>query len=89
MKPSLTPALSALGLTAAASLIFSQAVAAEPAQTSTLITGATIFDGTSETLITGKSVLIEGNKIKSSAADIKAPEGATVIDGEIYKNTIR
>ena len=88
MKPSLTPALSALGLTAVASLIFSQAVAAEPAQTSTLITGATIFDGTSETLITGKSVLIEGNKIKSSAADIKAPEGATVIDGKIYNNTI-
>ena len=82
MNNSPFPAQIALCLTAAASLIFSQAVAAEPAPTSILITGATIFDGTSEKLITGKSVLIEGNKIKSIAADIKAPEGATVIDGK-------
>ena len=89
MKRLLTPARRAFGLTAAASLISSQAVAAEPAPTSTLITGSTIFDGTSETLITGKSVLIEGNKIKSIAADIKTPQRTTVIDGKIYKNTLR
>ena len=54
MKPLLSPALRALGLTAAVAVIFGQAVAAEAAPTSTLITGATIFDGTSEKLITGK-----------------------------------
>ena len=46
----------------------------------TLINNVNIFDGTSSKLITGKSVLIEGNMIKAVSANISA-EGATVIDG--------
>jgi len=46
----------------------------------TLITNANIFDGKSETLNKGMSVLIEGNKITKIAKSIPAPAGATVID---------
>lgn len=48
---------------------------------SVLITNANIFDGRSEKLATGMSVLVEGNKIAKIAKSIHAPEGATVIDG--------
>jgi hypothetical protein len=58
MKSFLPPALRFRVLTAAGSLIFGQAFAAETAPTSTLITGATIFDGSNAAWITGKSVLI-------------------------------
>jgi len=54
---------------------------AQPKQ-SVLITNANIFDGQHEKLATGMSVLIEGNKIKTIAAAIDAPAGATVIDAE-------
>ncbi len=47
-----------------------------------LITNANIFDGQNEKLATGMSVLIEGNKIKTIAATIEAPAGATVIDAK-------
>ncbi|MCL1065778.1 amidohydrolase family protein [Shewanella olleyana] len=46
----------------------------------TLITNANIFDGQSDTLIEGKSVLITDDKITKIAANITAPEGATVIN---------
>jgi len=46
----------------------------------TLFTNANIFDGKSEKLATGMSVLVEGNKIAKIANSIKAPDGATVID---------
>jgi imidazolonepropionase-like amidohydrolase len=39
------------------------------------------FDGVNEKLITGKDVLVEKNLIKEIASNIKAPEGAMVIDG--------
>ncbi len=46
----------------------------------TLITGARIFDGVSDTLIEGQDVLIEDGMIAQVAAGIAAPDGATVID---------
>lgn len=41
-----------------------------------------IFDGTSETLITGMSVLIENNFIKTISADVSAPKGTKIINGK-------
>ena len=49
---------------------------------SVLITNANIFDGTSEKLANGMSVLIEGNKITKIAKSITAPDGAKVIDAK-------
>ena len=46
----------------------------------THITNVTIFDGINEKTVKG-SVLIENNLIKEVGASVKAPEGATVIDG--------
>jgi len=48
----------------------------------TLITNTNIFDGKSEKLANGMSVLIEGNKITKVAKSITAPDGAMVIDAE-------
>ena len=45
-----------------------------------LFTNANVFDGKSEKLATGMSVLVEGNKIAKIAKSIPAPAGATVID---------
>ena len=58
-----------------------QAEDAIPMQ-SVLITNANIFDGKSETLATGMSVLVEGSKIARIARSIPAPAGATVIDAK-------
>ncbi|WP_455387850.1 amidohydrolase family protein [Petrachloros mirabilis] len=55
--------------------------AAEP-KPAVLITNANIFDGKSEKLATGMSVLVEGNKIAKIAKSIPAPPGATVIDAK-------
>jgi len=52
---------------------------AKPAS-SILITDANVFDGKSDKLATGMSVLVEGNKIAKIGAAITAPAGATVID---------
>ena len=46
----------------------------------TLITGARIFDGVSDTLIEGQDVLVRDGKIAKVGADIAAPHGARVID---------
>jgi imidazolonepropionase-like amidohydrolase len=46
-----------------------------------LITNVNVWDGTSDDLENGQSVLIEGNLIKQIGASINAPSGATVIDG--------
>lgn len=80
----LAPSLLPTSITAAVALLLGPATFAEeaPAPATVLITGSKIFDGSNETLITGKSVLIEGNVIKSIAVDIKAPEGATVINAD-------
>jgi len=47
-----------------------------------LFTNANIFDGMSDNLATGMSVLVEGNKIAKIAKSIPAPAGAKVIDGK-------
>jgi len=47
-----------------------------------LISNARVFDGKSETLADGMSVLVEGNKITKIAKSIPAPAGATVIDAK-------
>lgn len=48
----------------------------------TLFTNVNIFDGTSDTLAEGMSVLVEGNLIKTIAkGHIEARDDATVIDG--------
>src|SRR5512146_2370176 len=49
---------------------------------SVIITNANIFNGTSDTLATGMSVLIEGNKIAKIAKSIPASSGATVINAK-------
>jgi imidazolonepropionase-like amidohydrolase len=68
-------ALLLIGLTA-----FSLSLNAEEKKSQILIKNVSIFDGSSEKLITGKDILVEGNLIKKIAPAIKA-EGATVIDG--------
>ena len=46
----------------------------------TLITNANVFNGKSEQLAEGMSVLVEGNKITKMAKSIEAPVGAIIID---------
>lgn len=53
----------------------------EQAQTKILIKNVSIFNGTSEKLITGKNLLIEGNQIKLVGGGINASK-AEVIDGK-------
>jgi imidazolonepropionase-like amidohydrolase len=73
--------LSALLLTASA--LCSPLLSAEEAKASyTLIENVHIFDGKSDKLAKDSAVLIENNLIKSIGADVKAPEGAKVIDGK-------
>jgi len=57
---------------------------AEDAETksSVLFTNANVFDGKSDKLATGMSVLVEGNKIAKVAKSIPAPAGALVVDGK-------
>ena len=55
------------------------AAAKAPAQT--LFKNVNVFDGTSKKLAMGRDVLIEGNLIKKIGKGLKAPDGATVIDG--------
>jgi len=49
---------------------------------SVIITNVNVFDGKSDNLATGMSVLVEGNKITKIAKSITAPAGATVIDAK-------
>jgi imidazolonepropionase-like amidohydrolase len=48
----------------------------------TLFQNVNIFDGKSDQLIQGMSVLVEGSKIAKIAKSIPAPAGATVIDAK-------
>ena len=55
---------------------------AQGAETSrVLFTNVNVWDGTSDGLASGQSVLVEGNLIKQVGANISAPGDATVIDG--------
>lgn len=73
--------LTTLALAAGALLCSSFASAEEAKASYTLIKNVNIFDGKNDKLSNGSAVLIENNLIKSVGKDIKAPEGATVIDG--------
>jgi imidazolonepropionase-like amidohydrolase len=59
---------------------FSLSINAEEKKSQILFKNISIFDGSSEKLITGKDVLVEGNLIKKIAPAINA-DGAEVIDG--------
>jgi hypothetical protein len=52
-----------------------------------LITNVNIFDGKSDKLTEGMSVLVEGNLIKQVGKDLEAGKGATVIDGSQQRRT--
>lgn len=70
-------------------VLFSTAVFADVekvAVTKILITNVDVWDGTSDSLNLKTDILIEGNKIKKVAKDIKA-DGANVIDGKGYTVT--
>ena len=71
-------ALAAAAMTIAAPA-FAQQSAPKP---TTLFTNVNIFDGKSDTLADGMSVLVEGNKIAKIAKSINAPSGGTSIDGK-------
>ena len=63
-------------------LVFaSNAVAAQDEPTRTLITNVNVFDGVSDRLIEGASVMIEDNLISAVSIDPIDAEGAMVIDG--------
>jgi imidazolonepropionase-like amidohydrolase len=64
-------------------VIFTQALLAQDTEApkQVLITNVNVWDGTSDGLKNGQSVLVEGNLIKQVGANISAPGGATVIDG--------
>lgn len=63
-------------------LVFaSTAVAAQDEPTRTLITNVNVFDGVSDRLIEGASVMIEDNLISAVSIDPIDAEGAMVIDG--------
>lgn len=55
-------------------------VLAQETRQQTLIVGARIFDGASETLIEGQDVLVQDGLIAEMGADLLAPEGAEIID---------
>ncbi len=74
----LLPALCALSMLVSAQIAFAQD---EKTPKQTLFTNVNIFDGKNEKLAEGMSVLVEGNLIKEIGKDIKAGDGATVIDG--------
>jgi imidazolonepropionase-like amidohydrolase len=57
------------------------AAAQEEATARILFTNVNVFDGTSESLQEGMSVLVEGNLIKTISRSSIAAPGATVIDG--------
>ena len=65
----------------AAVLVASPLAAQEEAPTQVLITNVDVWDGTSDEVMSGVDVLVEGNKIKQVGKNINAP-GAHVIDGK-------
>ncbi len=78
-----------VGLSAAVALVASVTLlAATPSNSAdmkppaqTLFTNVNVFDGKSDKLAMGMSVLVEGNLIKSVGKDIKGRDDATTIDG--------
>lgn len=73
--------LLAVVLTAALAFAASAAAQEEKPKPQVLFTNVNIFDGKSDTLTEGMSVLVEGNLIKKIAKGNIEADGATVIDG--------
>ncbi len=74
--------LMAASLTATLMFAASAAAQEEKPKPQILFTNVNVFDGKSDTLAEGMSVLVEGNLIKKVAkGDIEAAANATVIDG--------
>ena len=67
-------------LTLAALLVASPA-AAQEAPSQVLITNVDVWDGTSDNVMSGVDVLVEGNKVARIGANLSAPD-ALVIDGQ-------
>ena len=61
-------------------LVGSHAAQADEKPSLVFFTNVKIFDGFAESLTAGQ-VLVEGNAIKAVGTDLRAPAGATVIDG--------
>jgi len=79
---SIKKSLLAVALTAVAAFGVSAAAQEEKSKPQVLFTNVNIFDGKTDRLAEGMSVLVEGNLIKKVAkGDIEADENATVIDG--------
>jgi adenine deaminase len=71
---------------AAALTIFSTiAIAQDDAPQQTLFTNVNVFDGFADELAMNTDVLVEGNHIIEVGQNITV-EGATVIDGVVYKD---
>jgi imidazolonepropionase-like amidohydrolase len=68
-------------VTAVGLMLQAAAAPAQEAENAVLFTNVNVWDGTSDGLQNGMSVLVEGNKISQVAASISAPSGATVIEG--------
>jgi len=61
--------------------VFSQAVFSAETPRQILFKNVQIFNGTSDKLITGKDVLVEGNLIKSVGSGLAVAANVEVIDG--------
>jgi imidazolonepropionase-like amidohydrolase len=83
MKPMfIRKSVLAVVLTAITAFVVSAAAQEEKPKPQILFTNVNVFDGKSDTLAEGMSVLVEGNLIKKvSEGDIEVGDDATVIDG--------
>ena len=75
------PAIGALALFAALAFSASASAQEEKPKPQVLFTNVNVFDGKSDKLAEGMSVLVEGNLIKKIGKGLKADANATVIDG--------
>ncbi len=82
-KPSIRKSARSVFVVVLSGLLATPAVARaqEEAPPQVLFTNVNVWDGTSDGLMNGVDVLVEGNKIKQVGANISAP-GASVIDGQ-------
>ncbi len=81
MSTTTRSALSLLIAALATLAIATTAIAQDDAKPAILFTNVNVFDGYSESIERGMSVLVEGNLISRIGSNISAPDGATVIDG--------
>ncbi len=80
LSRNIIPAVTFL-IASSALLAITPAISAEP-KPQTLITNVNIFDGKSDKLAMGMSVLVEGSMIKEVTKGVITADGATMIDGD-------